>query len=252
MEIMIDSMVIHYDMLGKGQPVIIMHGWGQNTEMMYSVVNGLDKEKYQVYNIDLPGFGQSDEPVREYTIDDYTDFLGEFIKVNQIENPILIGHSFGCRISINYAARKNPVKAMVLTGAAGIIDKRGLPYYARVYFYKFCKSFKNVPFFKHYVQEMMENSGSEDYRNSSAIMKAVLRHAVNTDLSSKLKEVDCPVLLIFGSKDEATPLWMGKQMERDMPNAKLLVYEGGSHYAYLEFAQEFNKDMNAFLEEGEK
>jgi len=250
MEVILDNIHIHYEEIGKGQPVIIMHGWGQNTEMMYSIVNSLDHDKYHIYNIDLPGFGQSDEPNTEYTIDDYTNFLKEFIKVNKIDNPILIGHSFGCRISINYAAQGNPVKEMVLTGAAGIKDRRGLSYYARVYFYKFSKKFINFPFLKHYVLEAMENSGSEDYRNSSATMKAVLRNAVNFDQSDMLHKVKCPVLLIFGSNDESTPVWMGKKMESEMENAKLLVYPNGSHYAYLEYIDQFSKDMNEFLEGG--
>jgi pimeloyl-ACP methyl ester carboxylesterase len=250
MEIIIDSMIINYEALGQGQPVILMHGWGQNIEMMYSIANVL-KDHYRVYNIDLPGFGQSDEPPREYTIDDYTDFLESFVKDMDIVNPIIIGHSFGCRIAIKYAARKKPVKKMVLTGAAGILDKRTLWYYTKVYTFKFFKNFKDFPFLKHYVLEAMQNSGSEDYRNSSNIMKAVLRNAVNEDLTSHLKEIDCPVLLIFGSKDEATPLWMAKIMNNNIKDSKLIVYPNYTHYAYLENANVFNKDMAQFLEEGD-
>lgn len=250
MEVIIDSMVINYEEVGQGQPVIVMHGWGQNLEMMYSIVNDL-KDNYHVYNIDLPGFGHSDEPPSEYTIDDYANFLEEFVKINNIENPILIGHSFGCRIAIKYASRQNQVKEMVLTGAAGIIDKKSILYYLRVYSYKFIKLFKDVPFVKYYIQEAMENSGSEDYKNSSSIMKGVLRNAVNEDLTPLLKEVKCPVLLIFGSNDDATPVWMGKIMEKEMANAKLIIYPNATHYAYLERIDQFSSDMNAFLQRGD-
>ncbi|WP_423363825.1 alpha/beta fold hydrolase [Mycoplasma sp. P36-A1] len=246
MEVTIDNMIINYEEIGHGQPVILMHGWGQNLEMMYSIVAGL-KDQYHVYNIDLPGFGHSDEPSKAYTIDDYTNFLEEFVKINNIDNPIIIGHSFGCRIAIKYAARKNPVKEMVLTGAAGLIDKKTPLYYFRVYTYKFFKIFKNVPFIKYYIQEAMDNAGSEDYKNSSPVMKGILKNAVNEDLESYLGKITCPVLLIFGSNDDATPVWMAKVMEDKMHNATLKIYQNATHYAYLENIDRFNKDMLEFL-----
>lgn len=249
MEINIKNMIINYEVEGEGQPVIVMHGWGQNLEMMYSVVSSLSNE-YKVYNIDLPGFGQSDEPPVPYSIDDYTNFLEEFVKENDIQNPILVGHSFGCRIAIKYAARHNDVSKMVLTGAAGIIPRRSLLYYLKVYTYKFFKLFRNVYFIKHYIQEMMENGGSEDYRNSSPIMKEVLKLTVNEDLTPCLSKIIVPTLLVFGSNDDATPLWMGKVMEQDIKESKLIVYEGCSHYAYLERREQFGNDMIDFLKGG--
>lgn len=249
MEVNIKDMVINYEVEGQGQPVIVMHGWGQNLEMMYSVVSSLETN-YKVFNIDLPGFGQSDEPPRPYSIDDYTDFLEDFVKINNIENPIIIGHSFGCRIAIKYAARQNKISKMVLTGAAGIIPKRSIFYYIRVYTYKFFKLFRNVYFIKHYIQEMMESGGSEDYRNSSPVMKEVLKLSVNEDLTPCLSKIKVPTLLVFGSEDDATPVWMGKVMNEKIEDSKLVIYDGCSHYAYLEKQSDFNNDMNDFLEGG--
>jgi len=141
---------------------------------------------------------------------------------------------------------------MVLTGAAGIMPKRSFLYYFRIYTYKFFKLFKDVPFVKHYVREMIDNGGSEDYRNSSPIMKEVVKNTVNTDLTPYLEEIKVPTLLIFGSNDTATPLWMGKLMEEKIKKSKLIVYEGASHYAYLERITDFNRDMLEFLKEGDQ
>lgn len=250
MEIIVNKVVINYEKIGHGKPVIVMHGWGQNLEMMYSIVNNL-KDDYLVYNIDLPGFGQSDEPSFPYTLDDYELFLEEFIKQNKIIDPIIVGHSFGCRIALKYAAKNNNLDRLILTGAAGIKDRYGLVYYFKIYIYKFFKLFKDVPFVRHYIQEMIENSGSEDYRNSSPIMKEVLKHTVSEDLTDILEKVKVPTLLIYGSKDDATPLWMGELMNRKISDSKLIVYEGASHFAYLEQKDRFNKDVNEFLKEGE-
>ncbi|MDF9866974.1 pimeloyl-ACP methyl ester carboxylesterase [Bacilli bacterium PM5-3] len=251
MEIVIDNMVINYEKVGHGQPVIVMHGWQQNLEMMYSIVGALS-DQYEVYNIDLPGHGQSDEPLTPYTIDDYTTFLEKFIVENNIVNPIIIGHSFGCRIAIRYASRNENLDKMILTGAAGIMPKRTILYYFKIYTYKFFKLFKDVPFIKHYIQEMIDNGGSEDYKNSSPIMKEVLKNTVNFDLTPYLTEVNVPTLLIFGSNDDATPVWMGKIMNARISDSKLIIYEGCSHYAYLERIEDFNRDMLNFLKDGEQ
>lgn len=253
METIIDHMTINYTKEGRGPDVILLHGWGQNIEMMSPIGDALVDNGFAVYNIDLPGFGQSDEPNRAYTLDDYTDFLETFIKKNRIEDPIIIGHSFGCRIAIKYAARKeNTVDKLVLTGAAGIKAKHGVVYYAKIYWYKFIKLFKNVPFVKYYVEEALEEAGSEDYRNSSPIMKGVLKNTVNEDLTSTLKKVKVPTLLVFGSKDDATPLWMAKIMHEEIKGSKLIVYKGLSHYAYLENIKVFNEDVLTFLKDGDQ
>lgn len=251
MNIKINDTRINYEVSGEGQPVILMHGWGQNLEMMALISGDLAKD-YRVYNLDLPGFGLSEEPPSEYTMEDYKNTLEEFIKEENIKNPILIGHSFGCRIAIKYASSNDNLKAMVLTGAAGIRDKKTLLYHVKVKSYKLMKKFKDFPFLKHYVREMINNSGSEDYRNSSYIMKGVLKNAVNEDLQPLLEKVKVPVLLVFGSKDEATPLWMGKIMLEKIPQSKLLVYDGASHFAYVERAAQFNEDIRKFLKEDVK
>lgn len=251
MGVVINKMLINYEVTGEGDPVIVMHGWGQNLDIMYSVVKGL-KDQYKVYNIDLPGFGESDEPPYEYCISDYVEFLTKFIEINKIKNPIIIGHSFGCRIAIKYAASSDNVKALILTGAAGLMPKRNMRYYASVYTFKFFKQFKSVPFIKHYIREMMDNSGSEDYRNSSPIMKRVLINSVNEDLTEYLAKIKVPVLLVFGSNDTATPVWMGEKMNSLIENSNLIVYDNASHYAYLERARDFEKDMLKFLRDDVK
>lgn len=246
MNLNIKDMYINYEKSGTGPDVILMHGWGQNVKMMFNITEALN-DQYTCYNIDLPGFGESDEPEFAYTISDYVSFLEEFIIINNIQNPIIIGHSFGCRIAIKYSVN-NDVKAMVLTGAAGVMPKRGLNYYSKVYTYKLFKNFKDTPFIKHYVREMMDNSGSDDYRNSSPVLKGILRNTVNEDLTQYLGLIDEPVLLVFGSDDDATPLWMGKVMEKEMRNAQLIIYNKASHYAYIEQSERFNNDIKTFLE----
>ena len=65
-------------------------------------------------------------------------------------------------------------------------------------------------------------------------MKKTLVLAVNEDLTNCLKNINCPTLLFWGDKDDATPISDAKTMEKKIPDAGLVVLEGGSHFSFLE------------------
>ena len=245
-EIVIDDIKLHYEKYGdKGRPVILLHGWGQNTEMMAFIGEFL-KSHFTVYNIDFPGFGLSDEPKEAWGSEDYSEFLRKFANEFGIEDPIIIAHSFGCRVALQYAYRY-PVHKMVLTGAAGVRDDRGIDYYAKVYGYKLGKKILSLKPFEKYKDRFIKNAGSEDYRNSSGVMRSTFVKVVNEDLKPLLKDIKTETLLVFGSNDEATPVEKGKIMEKLMPDAALVVFENDDHYAYFHEAQRFNLVLDAFL-----
>ena len=245
-EIIIDEMKCHYESYGdKGYDVVLLHGWGQNTLMMEYIGKFLAPH-FRVFNLDFPGFGESDEPKTSFSVADYADWFAKFCDHLDIHNPILIGHSFGCRVALHYA-RNHEVRKMALTGAAGVKDKRGIDYYLRVYSYKAAKKVLSISPFKGQLEKLKKNAGSEDYRNASGVMRDTLVKVVNDDVSDFLKEIDVETLLIFGSNDEATPVEKGKFMEKEMPNATLIVFEGDDHYAYFHQADRFNAVLEAFL-----
>ena len=236
----------YYQKTGDGKDaVILLHGWGQNTQMMDPIQEHLS-DRYTVYNMDLPGHGQSEEPKYGWSIYDYEEFLELFLKEMQVENPILICHSFGCRIALIYASR-HPVKKMVITGGAGIKEKHGADYYARVYSYKAAKKVLTLLHLEKTKQKLMQNAGSSDYRNTSGVMREIFVKVVNEDLSSLLPQVKCETLLVWGDKDEMTPLYMGKMMEEKMPNAGLAVFEGDDHFAYWHQMTRFLAVIDIFL-----
>lgn len=237
---------------GNGNDVILLHGWGQNKEMMQMIFDHL-KDRFHVYALDFPGFGESDEPSVAWGVEDYELFLEDFIHENGIQKPILIGHSFGCRVAIRYAAKnQDNVKKMCLTGAAGIRPKHGLDWQIRTKAYKAGKWFLKVTGQNEKLEQMQKNAGSEDYRNAKGIMKPTFVKVVNDDVSPILKDVKCSVLLVWGENDTAAPLWMGKQMEKEMADAGLAVFEGDDHWAYWHQAARFNAVLDIFLKGDEK
>ena len=244
----INQQKISYEEAGSGKDVVLLHGWGQNKEMMSYIFNHL-KESFHVVSLDFPGFGESEDPKEVWTMDDYEAVFSEFLKELNINNPILIGHSFGCRVAIRYAAHNQAnVHKMCLTGAAGIKPKRGLDYQIKTKAYKAGKWFLKVTHQDEKLEELQNNSGSEDYRNAKGVMRGTFVNVVNDDLTPLLKDVICPVLLVWGDKDDAVPLWMGEMMEKEMKDAGLAIFDGDDHFAYWHQGDRFNRVLDVFLE----
>ena len=238
----IQNVNLYYEKSGsKGKKVVLLHGWGQNTEMMAFIATFL-KKYFIVYNIDFPGFGRSEEPPMAWGCEDYTEFLHDFCLKQKIDKPIFIAHSFGCRIALRYAHKYGAYK-MVLTGAAGVRDKRTLSWYVKTYSYKLAK--KVLP--ESLRNKYQNKVGSTDYKNSSGIMRQTFVKVVNDDVKDILKDIDVETLLVFGENDDATPVSKGKLMEKLMPNAALVIFENDDHYAYINEAARFNAVLDAFL-----
>ena len=100
MQTRVNDWNINYEVLGKGNPVVLLHGWLTDLETMRPLANELCKN-FNVYLIDVVGFGKSDLPNEPLNSNDFGDFLKEFMEKLEIENTVLIGHSNGGRIIIN-------------------------------------------------------------------------------------------------------------------------------------------------------
>lgn len=233
---------VYYLAGGEGWPVLLLHGWGCSSETMLPVFNHLVRD-FRVYNFDLPGFGMSPEPPAAWDTTDYADMLAAFIEENCAGmKPLIVGHSFGGRLALRLGARDIP-KKLLLTGCAGLPPKRGMDYYAKVYSYKAAKKLLALPGLGKKREELLNRakskSGSEDYRNASEVMRAVFVKTVNENQTENLPKITAPTLLFWGENDTATPLCDGEQMAREMKDAALIVKNGGTHFAFLEYQAEF-------------
>ena len=105
---------------------------------------------------------------------------------------------------------------------------------------------------KERLQELQKNAGSEDYRNATGIMRPTFVKVVNDDIAPLLPRIACPVLLVWGDRDTAAPLWMGQQMEKEMQDAGLAIFEGDDHWAYWHQPDRFNAVIDVFVKEVEQ
>lgn len=221
----IKNLDINYIQYGKGKDIVLLHGWGQNIQMMNPLGQNLS-DKFRVTILDFPGFGSSEIPEFAYTISDYAEFLHEFLKSLRIEVPTLIGHSFGGRVAISYASIY-PVEKLVLFGSPFIVrEKNSLKT-------KLLKNLKKIKLLDGIAEYMKNHMGSRDYRAASGVMREILVKTVNTDLTENVKRIKVPTLLIWGERDTEVPVKEAEELEKNLKDGALIVLPG-THYCYLE------------------
>ena len=240
---------LFYTVEGEGMPVILMHGWGCNHSTLKSIEAQLTPG-FKVYNVDFPGLGGSNEPSAVWGVEEYTSLIEDFARQEHIESPILLGHSFGGRVGILFASR-NKVHKLILVDAAGVKPRRSLRYYYKVYSYKAIKHallfFLGKKRGETALNSYRAKVGSSDYSNASPMMRAILSKVVNEDLKSVMPKIACPTLLIWGANDTATPLADAKIMEKLIPDAGLVSFDGVGHYSFLENPYQFAAVLKSFL-----
>lgn len=251
MEISINNKLLNYVDEGIGNDtVILLHGWGANIATMLPISN-LIKDRYRVVLLDLPGFGDSEKPDTVYNSFDYANIVIKFMDKLEIKKATFIGHSFGGKIS-SIIASKHPelVDKMVLIDSAGLIPKRSLDYYIEVYRYKIGKwiytniNFKNK---EEKLEEFRSKYGSDDYKETTGIMRKILVTVVNENIQPLLKDIKAETLLIWGENDDATPLYMGKIFEKEIPGSGLVVLKNSGHFSYIDDYTTFSAVINSFL-----
>lgn len=250
-EIKIDGKKVFYEVTGKGNPVVLIHGW-RCTHKTVKIIADYLSENFKVYNIDVVGFGNSEMPDEPMNSDNYGDWLKKLVKALDIKKPIMIGHSHGGRMILNYCYRNlGPCEKIVLIDSAGIKNKRKPKYYIKVYTFKLLKIiFKILPKtegIRNMNQRAINFFGSDDYRNSPEVLRKSMSIFVNEDFTNNLSKIKTPTLIVWGAKDTQTPLWQGELMNMKIKDSKLAVIDNGDHYSFLRDWNQFTKALDDFL-----
>ena len=234
---------INYDYYDNGHKdtIVLLHGWGQNIQMMEPIAKPFLKE-YNVLIVDLPGHGQSEEPKYAWLFNEFVECIKELLDSLKIDKPILMGHSFGGKISLLYASIYD-VKKLVLFGSPfkKAIKKQSLKT-------KVLKGLKKAPVVNKLEGFAKKHMGSTDYRNASPIMREILVNHVNYDITEFVKRIKASTLIVWGTKDEAVPLEDAYELEALIKDSGVVVYEGATHYAYLERLNQTINVLRIFLE----
>ena len=239
MKIKVKNVLVNYIQYGEGKDILLLHGWGQNIEMMKMLGDNFS-DRFRITILDFPGFGLSEEPGEAWNIKDYANMLEEFINELGIKKPIIMGHSFGGRVAMRYSA-EHVVEKIVLFGSPCVRENTELPLSLKI-----LKGIKKLPGMDKIGEFAKNFIGSRDYKAASPVMRQTLVNVVNEDLSKYAKEIDCPTLLIWGENDTEAPVSDAKILESIMVDAALIVLPG-THYAYIENLGQVVNILNNFI-----
>lgn len=249
----VNGIGINYEQKGSGELVVLLHGWGSNIKLFANLIDLLSA-KYTVVAMDMPGFGESEEPKTPWCVDDYVQFVIDFLKDYDTKEVTLLGHSFGGRVIIKMHSRESlpfKVKKVILVDSAGIMPPKSNKKSWRTRYYKMGKAVLSTKLVQKLAPDALENfrkkMGSADYAAASPMMRQVMVKVVNEDLEPYLPNIKCPTLLVWGVNDTATPISDGEKMEKLIPDAGLVKLENAGHYSFLEQQFTFNRVMCSFM-----
>lgn len=255
----------HFEQAGTGgEHILLLHGWGPGSvtvaQHMMPVVKLLALD-FRVTALEFPAHGSTGKPTGDWFVRDYAAWVKAFMDMQGLTQVTIVAHSFGGRVALWLAAHEPQlVKRMVLTGCAGLrrektdAEKRQAEAYQKRK--RLLERLVRVPVVSVLVRKALETlrrkHGSADYLALPEDLRGTFINIVNEDLRPLLRQVKQPVMLVWGSKDNATPLWMARTMEAEMPDAGLYVFEDRGHFAYLEEVQQFARIVTALIREDQK
>jgi 2-hydroxy-6-oxonona-2,4-dienedioate hydrolase len=235
--------------------LVLLHGLGASSERWLSVAPTLSKY-FRVLLPDIVGFGYSDKPTIEYTMDFFVNFFDGFLQNLGIERPHIIASSFGGHLAAEYAIRKKRrIDKLVLASPAGIMRTSTpiLDQYIMAALYptyeNALKAFREMA----YDPSVVSEETVEDFvrrmnlpNAKYAFMSTLLGMRYSQPLRGRLSSVIAPTLVIWGDADRMIPVQYAKDF-REVPNCELIVIKDCGHTPYVEKPMTFNRIVLKFL-----
>ncbi len=249
MKVNIDGVNINYVFKGKGKPIILIHGHGEN---IYTWRHNIDKlaENFKVYALDLKGFGESDKPIdSDYSISSMSELVINFMDRLDIDQAVIVCHSFGGKIGIqSIVDHPNRFVGLGLLGSAVTKFKMD-PNYRLISDEKkgrFLLNLFNRDVIKQTIKSIHDKSykiTDEDIDNEIKIGDSEgAKHAFQQYLIEflkneeafieKLDKISVPTLIIWGKNDKFISSEHGKLIEERIKDSKLVILENCGHNSH--------------------
>lgn len=249
--------LISYRTIGSGKPMIVLHGWGASSDVMFPLIKSLNIQR-TFYLIDFPGFGKSPAPTSAWDVGTYAEMTAEFIEEVCGSSVDILAHSFGGRVTLKLCSHpewSKLVNKVLITGGAGMKPRRPAKFYFKKYLAKTLKfPFTIVPKSLgdrglNWLRstKLWKSLGSSDYQQLQGVMREIFVKTVSEYLEGTLPSINHEVLLLWGENDDSTPLYQAKIMERGMRNSGLAVIEQAGHYAFLDRPHQFKVITESFF-----
>jgi pimeloyl-ACP methyl ester carboxylesterase len=253
-----DQGIIHYEVYGRGRPVILLHGWLGSWGLWQETMENLGA-RYRTYALDFWGFGESGKKRESYAVQDFVSLVDQFMQHLGIESAPLVGHSMGGTVSLSVAiqyperVRKvvvigSPIVGSSLSLLLKMFGQRPVAYvvYHNLWGLRF--GFRMLsPFYTRDPRwsEMMDRDLSRTTLESFLLSIASLRE---TDLRPKIPQIQVPVMGMYGDKDIVVHPEQWKPLHAGLPNSRIERFTTAGHFIMLDEPPRFVNTLRDFLD----
>jgi pimeloyl-ACP methyl ester carboxylesterase len=247
---------IHYFDLGSGPVVVLLHGLGSRKEDWLPVLEPM-AQKYRLLVPDQIGFGKSDKPLMDYSMQTYVDFLNEFLRQLKVEKASLVGESLGGWIAALYVAEVGggahliAVDKLVLVDAAGLKQDSPVPN-LNPSSLAGMRTMMEAVFFD--TSWMTEDALRKMFTDKLAAHDGYTVRSIMSNpglaaerLDDKMASIKVPTLVVWGKQDKLLPIVSGERYAAGIAGAKMVSFDKCGHVPPIEKTEEFIAAVTGFL-----
>lgn len=249
MKIIVQNIATEYTDEGSGLVILCLHGWKDSSRTFDSLKPAL-LSKGRVIALDLPGFGETGNPPRAWQVNDYVQFVADFLQKMNVDADFLVGHSFGGRVIIKGLGEgKLRAQKVVLIAAAGIVPEKTWRSRLVTIVSRVAAVFFRIPpfhFLRNKIRAVFYKIIGSDYLNAGALQETFVK-IITEDLSDYARHITIPTLLIWGKHDKATPLSTAEKLHALIQDSRLEVFPDAAHFVHHEKAVEAGSLIEGFL-----
>lgn len=256
-----DQGIVHYEVFGRGRPVILLHGWLGSWGLWQETMAYLGRY-YRTYAMDFWGFGESGKKRETYAVQDFVVLVEQFMDRLGIAQAPLVGHSMGGTVSLSVALQyPERVSKVVIIGSPIVGSSLAIPlklagyrFIARMIFNMMWTFRSGMKLASPYIcadprfPQMMDNDLTKTTVESFLLSIESLRR---TDLRPMLPQLKIPVMGMFGDRDNIVSPNQWKPLLEGVPHAKIVRWQRAQHFVMLDTPQDFMENLKTFLDQEE-
>lgn len=249
MQVMVDGLLASYETAGQGKTIVLLHGWGDRASGLQTVRRALAKH-FRVIAPDLPGFGGTQISANVWGLDEYATFISHMLdKLDVKDVYAVVGHSNGGAIAIRgLASGTLQAERLVLLASAGIRGEnagrlRVLQGATKV------GKFLTMPLpdpAKRALRRQLYHMVRSDMMVAEHL-EETFKRIVSEDVRKDAAKLKVPTLLIYGGKDQSTPVRYGELLRQRITGSTLKVLPEAGHFVHLDRSSEVIKAIEEFL-----
>jgi pimeloyl-ACP methyl ester carboxylesterase len=254
--------ILHYEYIGRGQPIILLHGWINSWDVWRDCMIALaGTGRYRVYALDFWGFGDSAKgnvSLTSYQINSFVAMVHQFMETLGIMQAPLFGHSMGGTVALQFALRyPDRIKQVAVVGSP--ITGRSLNFFLKLSGYGWIAGLAwRFPVIRSSIMRMLlardskkvHQMISRDLQRTS--MDSFFRSIGDlreTDLRPNLPALTIPVLGIYGVHDNIVSPENARHLSNSVQHTQILMMEHSRHFPMTDEPERFLGALSGFLDE---